>query len=175
MPIIDNSYVHENLEARPHPQKGHWGLFARAFTPADTVLIVWGGPIVDEAGLAALPRQVRHYAIQVEEGLYQVTVGSGSVADYLNHSCDPNAGFAGQIVVVAMRDIYPDEEVCVDYAMCDGSPYDEFDCACGSPNCRGRVTGEDWRRPDLQQRYAGYFMPYLQRRIDRLQSVARER
>jgi hypothetical protein len=51
--------------------------------------------------------------------------------------------------------------------MSDGSPYDEFDCACGSPLCRGRVTGDDWQRHDLQARYAGYFSPYLQRRIER--------
>ncbi len=56
----------------------------------------------------------------------------------------------------------------IDYAMCDGSPYDEFDCECGSPLCRGRVTGEDWRNPELWQRYAGHFSPYLARRIDAL-------
>jgi len=50
--------------------------------------------------------------------------------------------------------------------MSDGSPYDEFDCACGSGLCRRRVTGEDWRQPVLQQRYSGHFSPYLQQRID---------
>ena len=53
--------------------------------------------------------------------------------------------------------------------MCDGSPYDEFDCACGSARCRGRVTGNDWRDPLLWKRYAGHFSPYLQRRIAALQ------
>jgi hypothetical protein len=74
----------------------------------------------------------------------------------------------GQIVVVAMRPIMPGEEICFDYAMTDGSPYDEFDCACGSPTCRGRVSGDDWRRPELWARYQGYFSPYLQRRIENL-------
>lgn len=60
------------------------------------------------------------------------------------------------------------EEVCFDYAMSDGSPYDEFDCTCGAADCRRRVTGNDWCRPELQQRYAGYFSPYLQRRIEQL-------
>lgn len=67
-----------------------------------------------------------------------------------------------------MRRIHPGEEVTIDYAMCDGSPYDELACACGSASCRGRVSGEDWRNPDLWVRYAGYFSPYLQRRIDAL-------
>lgn len=65
-------------------------------------------------------------------------------------------------------DIAPGEEICLDYAMCDGSAYDEFECGCGSPNCRGYVSGDDWKRPELWERYKGYFSPYLQRRIDRL-------
>jgi hypothetical protein len=67
-----------------------------------------------------------------------------------------------------MRDIGPGEEITFDYAMSDGSGYDEFACACGAATCRGRVTGEDWRLPALWRRYEGYFSPYLQRRIDTL-------
>ena len=52
--------------------------------------------------------------------------------------------------------------------MMDCTPYDEFECHCGSPNCRGTVRGNDWQRPELWAKYAGYFSPYLQRRIDRL-------
>jgi hypothetical protein len=52
--------------------------------------------------------------------------------------------------------------------MSDGSPYDEFDCECGAANCRGRISGNDWRRPELWERYAGHFSPYLQRRINHL-------
>ena len=68
----------------------------------------------------------------------------------------------------AMRAIAPGEEICYDYAMSDGSPYDEFECTCGTPDCRRQITGEDWRRPDLQKKYAGWFSTYLQRRIDQL-------
>ncbi len=39
-------------------------------------------------------------------------------------------------------------------------------CLCGTGSCRQLIDGQDWRRPDLQQRYAGYFSWYLQRRID---------
>jgi hypothetical protein len=67
-----------------------------------------------------------------------------------------------------MRNIAQGEEICFDYAMSDGSPYDEFDCACDAPNCRGRITGEDWRRPELQRKYANWFSPYLRRRIEQL-------
>ena len=70
-----------------------------------------------------------------------------------------------------MRPIGPGEEICFDYAMCDGSCFDEFECDCGAPNCRRTITGNDWQNPELWERYAGYFMPYLQRRIDRLKAA----
>jgi hypothetical protein len=34
--------------------------------------------------------------------------------------------------------------------------------------CCGRVTGEDWRRPERWARYGAGFSPYLLRRIERL-------
>ncbi len=64
-----------------------------------------------------------------------------------------------------MRDIEPGEEICFDYAMTDSYPYDEFDCQCRSPMCRGRITANDWRLPDLQEHYRGYFSSYLEKRI----------
>jgi hypothetical protein len=64
-----------------------------------------------------------------------------------------------------MRDIQPGEELTFDYAMSDGSPYDEFECFCGSPNCRRKITGDDWKIPELWKKYKGYFSPYLARRI----------
>jgi hypothetical protein len=126
---------------------------------------MWGGDIVVGEKLGALSPTARRHSVQVEENLYLVPHHLPEPADFVNHSCDPNAGLSGQITLVAMRDIQPGEEITYDYAMSDGSPYDEFTCSCGSRHCRGHVSGEDWRRLELWQRYAGYFSPYLQRRI----------
>jgi hypothetical protein len=52
--------------------------------------------------------------------------------------------------------------------MTDASDYDEFACLCGVPNCRGIVTGTDWRDPILQAKYHGYFSKYLVQRIAEL-------
>jgi hypothetical protein len=65
-----------------------------------------------------------------------------------------------------MRDIKIGEEVCFDYAMSDTMAYDEFNCLCGASTCRGKVGGNDWQRPELQKRYAGFFAPHVQRKID---------
>ena len=68
-------------------------------------------------------------------------------------------------MLVARRDIAPGEEICFDYAMSDTDPYDEFLCACGMEGCRGLITGADWKRPELQVRYRGWFSAYIDRKI----------
>ena len=113
------------------------------------------------------------HSIQVEENIYQVPCREPEGGDFINHSCMPNAGLSSSVSLVAMRDIRPGEEICFDYAMSDGTPYDEFECQCGTLYCRGQVTGDDWQRLELQKRYAGYFSPYLQRRINQLQQMAK--
>jgi hypothetical protein len=144
---------------------GGKAVYAREAIEPGELLAVWSGRIVTAEELDELPEEIRRHTVQVEEGLYLASFGPDEGPDFINHSCDPNAGLAGQVAIVALARIRPGEEVTIDYAMCDGSPYDEFDCACGSPICRGRVTGDDWRNPVLWERYAGHFSPYLERRI----------
>jgi hypothetical protein len=162
------SYLSPKCEVRVHAEKGGRGVFAREPLAAGETIAVWSGYLVTLDRLRQLPLDMQQHTIQVEEDLYLTSLYPDEPPDYINHSCAPNAGLSGQIALVAMRPIAPGEEVTFDYAMCDGSVYDEFDCACGAPNCRGRVAGDDWRNPDLWERYAGHFSPYLQRRIERL-------
>lgn len=159
-------YLSPRLEGRVKPD-GSRGIFALQPVTTGDLLAVWGGEVLTGAQLAQLSADALRLSLQVEDDLYIVSTHEGP-ADWMNHSCDPNAGMQGQIVVVALRNIAVGEEVCFDYAMTDGSPYDEFTCGCGAANCRGRIRGDDWRRPELWERYAGHFSPYLQRRIKSL-------
>jgi uncharacterized protein len=165
---VGKHFLSPKLEVRAEPEKGGFGVYAIDAVAAGEIVSVWGGYIVDAEQLETLPHEVQQHTVQIEEGLYLATIGGAETADFINHSCDPNLGLRGQITLVALRDIAVGEEVCFDYAMTDCTPYDEFECHCGSPNCRGIVRGEDWKLPELWARYASYFSPYLQRRIDRL-------
>lgn len=169
-----DGYLSPKLEGRLNPAKGGFGVYARKRVCAGELLVVWGGSVVDYETLVALPAIKQIRSVQVEEDRYLVSHSTNDPADYFNHSCEPNAGLAGQIALVATRDVEPGEEVCFDYAMSDASPYDEFECECGAPNCRGRITGNDWMNPELQERYAGRFSPYIQRRIERLKASEQE-
>ncbi len=165
---VGKHYLSPKIEVRSLPDKGGFGIFARETIPAGEVTAVWGGYIVTEEQLYGLPHETQQHSVQIDEGLYLATIGEPESADFVNHSCEPNLGLRGQITLVALRDIQPGEEVCIDYAMTDSTPYDEFECHCGSPGCRSKVTGNDWKLPELWSKYAGYFSSYLQRRIDRL-------
>ena len=159
------AYLTEKCEVRNRDVAGGKAVFARELIEPGEVIAVWSGRLVSVEELDDLSKDIRRHTAQVEEGIYLASLNPDEAPDYINHSCEPNAGLNGQITIVAMHAIQPGDEVTIDYAMCDGSPYDEFDCACGSLICRGRVTGDDWRNPTLWERYAGHFSPYLERRI----------
>ena len=164
------SYLSPKLESGPFHHKGGCGVVARLPVSKGELLVMWGGRVITAAQLDPTIPEFSQRVLQIEEELFLYNPLFNDPADCFNHSCDPNAGMSGQVGLVAMRGIAAGEEVTFDYAMCDGSNYDEFECNCGLPQCRKHVGGEDWKRPELQERYAGYFAPYLQRRIDALRA-----
>lgn len=164
-------YMSPKLAARECMEKGGYSVAANAPIAVGELLVFWAGGIVTGQQLKELdPYQVSH-SIQVEDDLFQVPFVHLDPADFINHSCSPNAGLNSPISLVALRPIATGEEICFDYATCDSQPYDEFDCMCGEPTCRHQITGSDWEIPELQVRYWGYFSPYLQRRIQKLQTA----
>lgn len=57
-----------------------------------------------------------------------------------NHSCSANTAFDG-LNVIATQNIKIGEELTLDYASFLDENMEPFKCQCGSPNCRGLITG----------------------------------
>ncbi len=136
-------------------------------------MAIKGGYILDRGTLSAVEKALGPAEIQISEYAWIGPVTKEERAGamlYLNHSCDPNVGIQGQIVFVAMRDIEAGEELTHDWATTDDEDY-EMRCKCGAENCRGVITGRDWRRKELQEKYRGYFSWYLEKKIERLNST----
>jgi uncharacterized protein len=147
------------------------GLVATAPVTAGELVAIKGGHIVTTAALRSLPGRLQNSEIQIADGFHLTALTEDEyepVMLFLNHSCEPNVGFAGNIILVAMRDVSPGEELTTDYALFDdhGST---MECHCGTPSCRGTISGQDWQRPDLQRKYGHYFSAYLLSRQPRQQ------
>jgi SET domain-containing protein len=145
------------------------GLFAKEAIQKGEVVAIKGGYIFAGKELQGIAERLGPAEIQIGEDLF---IGPVSQEEreggmiFSNHSCDPNIGVQGQIVFVAMRDIAAGEELTHDWATTDDDSY-EMACNCGAANCRKVITGRDWRRKDLQEKYRGYMSWYLLEKIKR--------
>eukprot|EP01114_Cavostelium_apophysatum_P014069 TRINITY_DN3550_c0_g1_i1.p1 TRINITY_DN3550_c0_g1~~TRINITY_DN3550_c0_g1_i1.p1 ORF type:complete len:247 (-),score=16.60 TRINITY_DN3550_c0_g1_i1:5-745(-) len=150
------------------------GLFAIRPICKDELLVGWAGKVVHVTEIIAMEESERTYILQIDEELFQVPPWEdyNEAADFVNHSCQPNAGFGtSSVSLVAMRDIEIGEEITFDYAMaecCEGLKGNEFECRCATPSCRGAFTGGDWKNPILWEKYQKYFSPYLRKKIKAL-------
>lgn len=161
-PIVQSWISPKARKGTPSDIAGR-GLFAVEPIDAGEVVAVKGGHIVDTATMHALPDLLRNSEIQIAEDLHLVALTEEEyepVMLFINHSCEPNVGFAGNVVLAAMRDISAGQELTTDYALFD-VPDTEMTCTCGTASCRGTITGDDWRDPMLRERYAGWFSRYL--------------
>lgn len=161
------TYRSPKIEVRYGTLAGR-GVVAVADIARDEVVAIKVGHVVTHDEIDHVAEAVGDMALQIEDEFYLSPRSRDEVHDmsvFINHSCDPNVGFRGQVVYVAMRDIKAGEELCHDYAMERSDDY-SLDCHCGSPLCRGKVTGNDWKLPELQQRYGEYFSIYLRRKIE---------
>jgi SET domain-containing protein len=160
------SYRSLKTEVRHSPIHGR-GLFATSDIGKGEVVAVKGGHIVTREQLRKITPQLGPVEIQIGDDLYIAPVipeeREASML-YSNHSCQANLGMRGEITFVALRDISAGEELTHDWAVTDDDDY-SVRCSCGAANCRGTLTGKDWQRPDLQERYAGYFSTYLAEKI----------
>jgi uncharacterized protein len=165
--VVVSSYISAKAaKGRPSAIEGR-GLMAVAPIAAGEIVAIKGGHLVDSATLAALPDRLRNSDVQIADGFHLVALEEAEyepVMLFINHSCEPNVGFAGNIVLVAMRDVAADEELTTDYALFDDAD-EPMACHCGTLSCRGTISGRDWQRPELQRRYGSYFSWYLLRRF----------
>jgi uncharacterized protein len=159
---LRRSRLAPGVEVRPSPIEGS-GLFATRPFAAGEVVAELGGRLVDDAGWAAAANRGPVSGYAVAEGRHLVQ-DDDDPARFGNHSCDPTTWLVDEVTLVARRPIAPGEELTSDYATLTADPAWTMACRCGAPSCRGTVTGRDLERPELQARYAGHVVPWLERR-----------
>lgn len=106
---------------------------AKVFQVRGSLMTCYEEEYVDE--------RTRANTIRYDEELY--VNPKGFVADYLNHSCEPNVKMikdSKKLFLVALRDLIKGEEIVMDYSTIIGSDDTwTMDCACGTKSCRGYI------------------------------------
>lgn len=127
-----------------------------------------GGHVMTVARCRRLPKPLRCFPTHISDNLLIGRVPLDEPeepGEFVNHSCDPNCGMRDQLAIVTRRRVRAGEAITIDYAMCMTSSVLDMECRCGTRLCRGRIRGGDWRRGELQRRYRGCFVAYIERKI----------
>jgi len=164
-------WLHPAVAVAPSRIAGS-GLVTTAPLPAATVVSRLGGRLVSSAELDALVGAADGDvdsivdSIVVDEDRHLV-LPPGTPNHFVNHSCDPTMWWLDEYTLITRRDVAAGEELTSDYATSSARPDFVLYCHCETYRCRQVIEGTDWRIPQLQQRYAGHWVPYLQRLIER--------
>jgi uncharacterized protein len=160
LPIPPQPWLHPEVDVRASRIDGQ-GLFARVPLDAGVVVVRLGGHVVGTDELRALIAAAEADASYVDT----VTIAADrhlvlppdTPVHYGNHSCDPTMWHVDKFAIATRHPVAAGAELTVDYATQSGVAGWSMTCACGTALCRGLVTAEDWRRPELQERYAGHW------------------
>jgi hypothetical protein len=159
------SYLSPKTSVKPSGIAGR-GLYANA-TLVREIVSVKGGHLIDRATLERHTAVVNDADMQIADDLFLAPLTADEfegVMMFLDHSCEPNVGVQGQIVFVSLRDVAAGEELTIDYGTINHDT-EPMACRCGTASCRGTITGEDWRRHDLQLKFGDHFAWHLLRRM----------
>lgn len=170
-------WVNPLLDIRPSAISGI-GVFAVDGIANGQILLRLGGVLIrayERYGEQIHPST----AVGVAEGVLLCELASSErdTSDFLNHSCQSNAGFLDAITVVSKRSIARGEEITVDYAYWEGDESWRLRsiCNCGALGCRSKVTGSDWRERFLREDLLLWATPFIRRRVAALLAVLEEK
>ncbi len=159
------------VEVRQSPTEGR-GCFSTRDIPKGGFIGIKAGHFVGYDEVKRLEAEIGDYALQIADDWYvmpRIGAEVEETAMFMNHSCDANVGFQGDVVYIAMKDIRAGDELFNDYGTFRGDDYVLEGCRCGAPDCRGRATGEDWKLPGMWERYGIGMQNYLLRRMGKVE------
>jgi uncharacterized protein len=164
-----HSYLSKKCEVRVSPLAGK-GVFAKKIISKGELISVWGGIIYSADEVEKLAKKFPIFnqsPVSVFEGFYIGPINPKDLddAERFNHSCNPNAGIRGQIILVARRIIKRDEEICFDYDTTEVSAV-PFRCKCGQKSCRRVIDGSGWKSSVFVEKNRDYLSWYILEKLN---------
>jgi uncharacterized protein len=116
------------------------GLFAKKDIKSKEKIIIFSGKLMHWNELIKINNEkIKDNSLQINKTDFMVSKGK---LNFLNHSCNPNAGIfisGKKVILKAIKDIKKDDEITFDYST---NMYDDgwnMKCNCKSKNCRSVV------------------------------------
>ena len=155
-------WINPKIEIR-NSSIGGRGVFALEKIGVEEDILTFGVDYIDKAEAEKIDDKL---VMQWDEKLFTAENRGDDETYFINHSCDSNAWMKDAFTLMARREILTGEEVTADYALWEANEnyVSKWSCKCGSLKCRGRVTGQDWRRPDLQKMYHDHLSPLINKK-----------
>jgi hypothetical protein len=108
------------------------------------------------------------YSIQIGKRLHIDLVSGINAEDaldhyywrYMNHSCSPSA-YISDCMVIALRKIYPWEEITFNYNTMEYDLAEPFECRCKCESCIGKIQGFKYLSIEERNRLKPFIAPYL--------------
>lgn len=165
--LNSESYVSPKVEKRKITGRG-FGLFAKEIIFKGEIVSISGGVVITKSQFDELKKYSLDYAYQIADNLYICPLNPTDPSDdwRMNHCCEPNCGLDGNTMFVAIKTIQPNEELTYDYCMTETDSDYTIDLSCGQSTCRKKLTGDDWKKSELQNKYKKYFSSYIKNKID---------
>lgn len=146
-----NTYI-KFLELRPHGKRT--GVFAACRIPKGSILLKMQGDIL---------KSPNKFSIQIDTNKH---LGEGNlIDDEMNHSCKANAYIEfSDLTIRAKYDIFPNEEVVINYCVTEDILAEPFECDCGNDNCYGKVRGFKYLTSFQRDNIRDEISPYLKKK-----------
>ncbi len=139
--LVDEPRLVRGLSVRKSALSG-FGCFATVYFPKNSPIAYYSGQRISHAeAMRRMTGASGKHICQLDMDHYIDASVGGNETQYINHSCEPNADVLvidGFIIVFAMREILPGEEVTVDYL--NSFDQDQTLCRCRTPSCRNNAN-----------------------------------
>jgi uncharacterized protein len=140
-PALNKKHCFFSLVVRPSPIH-RWGVYALERIPKGKRIMEYTGKAVSRReGKRRAEAAEIHCLFTVDKYWYIDGAEGGSGAEFVNHCCEPNVEsrvLKRQIFYYALRDIFPGEELLIDYHF--GKDQETVVCKCGAAKCRGTIN-----------------------------------
>jgi len=145
------------------------GMFAKKPIKSGEAVVVFGGSSCNTQEAKEWEKKGK-LVMQWDDDLWTYEDPGNEDTYFINHSCDGNVWMEGISTLVARCNIVQGDEITADYTLWEANEdyVTPWDCHCGSPLCRHKITGQDYKLPELQERYNGHFSKLINKRIGNL-------